>query len=99
MPDQTEPIQHEHASRHAVRWALLGKEWREQRWRFFLGTLVLACLLGGMLRAQVVPPHEAAILIYWPVGIIMVIFLAMGSVATERWSLALSSPIHSIAGL
>ena len=64
--------------------ALLRKEWQEQRWRFFLGTTVLSGLLAGLLRAQIIPNGEAALLIYGLVGLIMTIFLAMGSVASER---------------
>src|SRR5260221_12632211 len=64
--------------------ALLRKEWQEQRWRFFLGTVVFSCLLAGLLRAQIIPNGEAALLIYGPVGLVMTIFLAMGSVASER---------------
>jgi hypothetical protein len=64
--------------------ALLRKEWQEQRWRFFLGTTVLSGLLAGLLRAQIIPNGEAALLIYGPVGLVMTIFLAMGSVASER---------------
>ncbi|UCD29017.1 MAG: ABC transporter permease subunit [Planctomycetota bacterium] len=83
--------------RYAVRRALLVKEWREQRWRFFLGTVVLSGLLAGLLRAQVIPRNEAVLFIYWPVGLVMVIFFAMGSVATERanrtWEFLLSQPI------
>jgi ABC-type Na+ efflux pump permease subunit len=82
---------------HGLCGALLRKEWQEQRWRFFLGTVVLGGLLGGMLRAQIVPPHEAAMLIYWPVGIVMVIFLAMGPVASERadrtWEFLVARPV------
>src|ERR1017187_8400072 len=63
---------------------LLRKEWQEQRWRFFLGTTVLSGLLAGLLRAQIIPNGEAALLIYGPVGLVMVLFLAMGSVASER---------------
>jgi ABC-type Na+ efflux pump permease subunit len=80
-----------------VRAALMWKEWREQRWRFALGSVVLGGLLAGLLRAQVIPPGEAALLIYWPVGVIMVIFLAMGPVATERadrtWEFLLARPV------
>ncbi len=64
--------------------ALLRKEWQEQRWRFFLGTTVLSGLLAGLLRAQIIPNGEAALLIYGPVGLVMVVFMAMGSVASER---------------
>lgn len=91
-------------SRHAVakgRWgparALLSKEWREQRWRFALGTLVMTAMLAGLLRAQIIPYNEAALLIYWPVGVILVIFLAMGPVASERsdrtWEFLLAQPV------
>jgi ABC-type transport system involved in multi-copper enzyme maturation permease subunit len=64
--------------------ALLYKEWCEQRWRFFLATIVVSGLLAGLLRAQVIPSLEAEVLIYGPVGMILVIFLAAGPVASER---------------
>jgi hypothetical protein len=58
---------------------------------------VLSGLLGGMLRAQIIPPNEAALLIYWPVGLVMVIFLAMGPVASERadrtWEFLIAQPV------
>ncbi len=77
--------------------ALLSKEWHEQRWRFFLGTLVLSALLAGLLRAEVIPRSEAALIIYWPVGVILVIFLAMGSVSVERsdrtWEFLIAQPV------
>ena len=50
--------------RRSIRWALLRKEWQEQRWRFVLGTVVLSGMLAGLLRAQVVPHNEAALFIY-----------------------------------
>lgn len=85
------------ARRRAIRAALLRKEWLEQRWRFFLGTLVLSGLLASLLRAQIIPANEAALLIYWPVGIFMVIFLAMGPVAAEKadrtWGFLIAQPI------
>ena len=70
--------------RQTVWAALLRKEWCEQRWRFFLGTIVLSGLLAGLLRAQIIPPLEAAALIYGPVGLILVIFFATGPVSGER---------------
>ncbi len=83
--------------RRAVRTGLLRKEWQEQRWRFFLGTMVLSGLLGGMLRAQLIPFNEATLTVFWPVGIIMVIFLAMGPVASEKsertWPFLLAQPV------
>jgi hypothetical protein len=86
-------------AKHRRVWgALLRKEWREQRWRFFLGTMVLSGLLGGMLRAQIIPPYDAAVLIYWPVGVLMVIFLAMAPVASERtgrtWEFLIARPVR-----
>ena len=76
--------------------ALLRKEWCEQRWRFFLGTVVLSGLLAGLLRAQVVPAIEAAVLIYGLVGLVLVIFLAAGPVAAERadrtWEFLIAQP-------
>lgn len=79
-------------------WTTLArKEWREQRWRFLLGTVVLTGMLAGMLRAQVIPPSEAAMAIYWPVGVALAVFLAMGPVATERadrtWEFLVAQPI------
>lgn len=85
------------AHRRATSRTLLWKEWREQRWRFFLGTVVLSGLLAGLLRAQIIPSNEAALLIYWPVGVLMTIFLAMGSVAVERadrtWEFLITQPV------
>ncbi len=81
----------------SIRAALLHKEWQEQRWRFFLGAIVLSALLAGMLRAQIIPSVEAAVLIYWPVGILITVFLAMGPVAMERadrtWEFLVAQPI------
>ena len=68
------------AHRRQVRAALLRKGWHEQRWRFSLGTVVLTGLLAGMLRAQIIPANEAALLIYWPVGVVMVIFLVLTAI-------------------
>jgi ABC-type Na+ efflux pump permease subunit len=83
--------------RRSVWTALLRKEWCEQRWRFFLATVVLAGLLAGLLRAQVVPSLEAEVLIYGPVGLILVIFLAAGPVAGERadrtWEFLVVQPV------
>ena len=80
-----------------VRSALMWKEWREQRWRFLLGTLVVTGLLASLMRAQVIPPREAALFVCWPVGILMTIFLAMGSVAAERadrtWEFLVARPV------
>ena len=77
--------------------ALLRKEWCEQRWRFFLGTVVLSGLLAGLLRAQVVPAIEAAAVIYGPVGLVLAIFLAAGPVAAERadhtWEFLIAQPV------
>ena len=89
------------APRRAQRWRLLAglwvKEWRQQRWRFFLGVTVLTGLLAGLLRAQLQPPMESALLIYWPTGVVLTIFLAMGSVASERaehtWEFLLAQPV------
>jgi len=85
------------APRRAVSRALLRKEWQEQRWRFFLGTIVLSALLAGMLRAQTVPANEAAVLIYWPAGVLIAVFLAMGPVAAERsdrtWEFLVAQPV------
>jgi ABC-type transport system involved in multi-copper enzyme maturation permease subunit len=77
--------------------ALLAKEWREQRWRFFLSAFVLSTLNAGLLRAQVVPYSEAVLAVYWPVGAMIVIFLAIGPVAGEQedrtWEFLLARPI------
>ncbi len=85
------------ARRQTVWAALLRKEWCEQRWRFFLSTVVLGGLLAGLLRAQVIPSLEAATLIYGPVGLVLVIFLAAGPVAAERadrtWEFLIAQPV------
>lgn len=77
--------------------ALLRKEWHEQRWRFFLGLIVFSGLVAGMLRAQLVPSNEAAVLLYGPVGLVFVIFLAAGPVAAERadrtWEFLMAQPV------
>ena len=63
----------------------------------FLGTFVLSGLLAGLLRAQIMPYYEAFLFIYWPVCTVMVIFLAIGTVAPERadrtWEFLLALPI------
>jgi ABC-type Na+ efflux pump permease subunit len=86
-----------HHSLRSVWPALALKEWREQRWRFFLGTVVLTGMLAGTLRAQIITPSEAALFIYWPVGVVLAVFLAMGPVATERadrtWEFLVAQPI------
>lgn len=85
------------AHRRAVRRALLRKEWQEQRWRFFLGTIVLSALLAGMLRAQIIPASEAAVLTYCLAGVLITVFLAMGPVAAERsdrtWEFLIAQPL------
>jgi hypothetical protein len=78
-------------------WALLSKEWHEQRWRFFLGVFVLTVLNAALLRAQVIPYSEAVLAIYWPVGVMIVIFLTIAPVAGEQeartWDFLLARPI------
>jgi hypothetical protein len=85
------------AQRKQARKALHSKEWREQRWRFALAAVVMSALLAGMLRAQIIPAHEAALVIYWPAGILITVFLAMGPVATERadrtWEFLVARPV------
>ena len=77
--------------------ALLWKEWREQGWRCILGTLVLTTLSASLVRAQLVTMPEAVVLVFGPLGLILAIFLAMGSVATERadgtWHFLRAQPI------
>ncbi|HVP12896.1 MAG TPA: ABC transporter permease subunit, partial [Phycisphaerae bacterium] len=91
------PVPPPKVTRKSIRAALLRKEWQEQHWRFVLGTIVLSALLAGMLRAQIIPSNEAAVLIYWPVGVLMTIFIAMGPVATERadrtWGFLIAQPV------
>lgn len=81
-----------------IRRALMWKEWREQRWRFLLGTMVVTGLMAGLMRAQVIAPREAALFVCWPVGIVMTIFLAMGPVASERadrtWEFLVAQPVR-----
>lgn len=80
-----------------ARRALMWKEWREQRWRFLLGTMVVTGLMAGLMRAQVISVREAALFVCWPVGIVMTIFLAMGPVASERadrtWEFLVAQPV------
>ncbi len=97
---QAEAVTSEHAvtkgRRGPVR-ALLLKEWREQRWRFFLGLFVLTVLNAALLRAQIIPYSEAVLAVYWPVGAMITIFLAIGPVAGEQedrtWDFLLARPI------
>jgi ABC-type Na+ efflux pump permease subunit len=81
MPEEA---RHRFIRRRAVWAALLHKEWCEQRWRFFLATIVVSGLLAGSLRAQIVSSVEAEVLIYGPVGLILAIFFAAGPVSGER---------------
>jgi ABC-type Na+ efflux pump permease subunit len=97
---QTEAVtsrQPELNGRWAPARALMAKEWREQRWRFFLGLFVLTILNAALLRAQVIPYSEAVLAVYWPVGVMIVIFLAIGPVAGEQetrtWDFLLARPI------
>ena len=77
--------------------ALLWTEWREQRWRCLLGTLVLTAISASLVRAQLVALPEAVLIIYGPLGLLLAVFLAMGSVATERadgtWSFLRAQPL------
>ena len=86
--------------RQAAR-ALWRKEWHEHRWRFLLGTLVLSLMLAGLLRAQLIPYREATLLIYWPVGMVMTVLLAMGFVAAEKadrtWAFLVAQPVSRAA--
>ncbi len=78
--------------------ALLWKELREQGWRFLLGALVLTSLSASLVRAQLVTIAEATMLVFGPLGLILTIFFAMGSVATERadgtWPFLVARPIR-----
>ncbi len=77
--------------------ALLWKEWREQRWRCLLGTLVLTAISASLVRAQIVTLPESSVMIFGPLGLMLAVFLAMGSVATERadgtWDFLRAQPI------
>ena len=81
--------------------ALLWKEWREQRWRCVLGTLVLTTLSAGLVRAQLVTTPESVLLVFGPLGLLLAVFLAMGSVATERadrtWEFLRAQPLGPAA--
>lgn len=78
--------------------AVLWKEWREHRWRGVLGALVMATLSASLVRAQIVTTAEAVVILFGPLGLLMAIFLAMGSVATERedgtWDFLAARPIR-----
>ncbi len=78
--------------------AMMWKEWREQRWRYGVGTLLLAGLSFSVIRAQVVPLIDALLLIYAIVGLGTCVFYATGSVATERadgtWDFLVARPIE-----
>lgn len=77
--------------------ALWWKEWREQRWRLALAALVLVTISAGLVRAQLVTTDEATLLTFGPLGLLLTIFLAMGSVATERadgtWPFLMAQPL------
>lgn len=77
--------------------ALLWKEWREQRWRMLLSVFVLATISASLVRAQIIPTPEAMMLSFGILGLILTIFLSMGSVATERqdhtWSFLIAQPV------
>jgi hypothetical protein len=77
--------------------ALIWKEWIEHRWRFLLAVILLSTLLGGMLRAQVIPYNEAAIAVYWPAGTLLALFLAMAPIPQEKsgrtWEFLLAQPV------
>jgi hypothetical protein len=83
--------------------ALLWKEWREQRWRFVLGTLVLTTLAASLVRAQLATMPESVVLVFGPIGLLLAIFLAMGSVATERadgtWPFLRARPVGAASVL
>lgn len=80
-----------------MRTALLWKEWCEQRWRCVLGTLVLAVIAASLVRAQLIPLPESLVIVFGPLGLLLAIFLAMGSVATERedgtWEFLRARPV------
>ena len=80
--------------------ALLWKEWREQRWRCVLGTLVLTTISAGLVRAQLMMMTEAVWFTFGTLGLLLAVFLAMGSVATERadgtWSFYTARPIRRV---
>jgi hypothetical protein len=83
--------------------ALLWKEWREQRWRCVLGTLVLTTLAASLVRAQLATMPESVVLVFGPIGLLLAIFLAMGSVATERadgtWPFLRARPVGAASVL
>jgi hypothetical protein len=78
--------------------ALWWKEWREQRWRLMLATLVLATFSASLVRAQLMPTMESVLFTFGPLGLLLTIFLAMGSVATERadgtWPFLIAQPLR-----
>lgn len=96
MPDVPRPTD-DRWRRWRIRAVLLRKEWQEHRWRFMLATVVLSALLAGLLRANILPHTEATMLIYWPVGVILTVFLAMGTMAAERgqqtWPFLTAQPV------
>ncbi len=78
--------------------AMLWKEWREQRWRFALAGLVMASMSASLVRAQLLTTAEAVALVFGPVGLLLTVFMAMGSVATERadgtWPFLVARPLR-----
>ncbi len=93
MPDARREV----VLRRRVLMGLLSKEWSEQRWRFALGALVLCGLMGGLMRAGLIPAREVGLLVYWFAGVLLVIFVGMSPVAGERsdrtWEFLVAQPV------
>ena len=65
-------------------WALVWKEWREQRWKLGFGGVMLASFTGSLLAARLTTPDEAVLVIWVLGGGLLALYSAMGVFATER---------------
>ena len=64
--------------------ALLRSQWQQQRWQVVLAGVVMAVLMAGTVRAQLVSMHEAAAGILWIGGYVLAAFLAITPIGGER---------------
>lgn len=64
--------------------ALVWKEWREQRWRLYFGTALLATFTVIGLRTRLIPDEHLVSMTIMVGGILFPLMVAMGLVAPER---------------
>jgi len=78
---------------------LIWKEWQEQRWKMFFGTLMLAFFTGSLLAARLTTDRELIIVVWVLGGLILSLYSAMGVFAPEitngTKTFVLSKPIQS----